>query len=191
MPSEKNRCPWCLSHPLYVEYHDEEWGIPKHDDHYLFEKLILEGFQAGLSWFTILQRRPHFRVAFDHFDASKMADYDEAKKAALLQNPGIIRNRLKVEAAVINARAILQTREKFGTFDQYIWQFTDGKTIVNHYSEMRQIPANTVLSDRISKDLKNRGFKFVGSTTIYAYLQSIGVVDDHLVSCWKRQVNGL
>jgi len=181
------RCPWATDE-LYWTYHDQEWGVPSHDDRHLFELLILEGAQAGLSWSTILRKRETYREAFDHFDAKKISRYDERAVEKLLLNPGIVRNRLKVLATIQNARAFLQVREEFGTFDRYIWQFVGGKPVVNRRLEMKEVPAKTAESDAISKDLLKRGFKFVGSTICYAYMQAVGMVNDHLVSCpcWKK-----
>lgn len=184
---DKPRCPWCHGHEIYLRYHDEEWGVPVHDDRHLFEMLCLEGAQAGLSWLTILNKRESYREAFDFFDAEKIAVYDEAKRAALLANPGIVRNRLKVNGFIENAKAFLKTQKEYGSFDRYIWQFTNGKTIVNNWEKMGECPAVTPQSDAMSKDLKKRGFKFVGSTICYAFMQATGMVDDHLVGCWKRQ----
>lgn len=183
----KTRCAWCGTDPLYVQYHDEEWGVPVYDDRKLFEFLILETFQAGLSWITILRKRENFRAAFDDFDYERVANYDSAKLASLLENPGIIRNRLKVQAAVTNAQAFIRIREEFGTFSSYIWNFTDGSPIVNWPQQLKDVPASTPLSDLISRDLKKRGFKFVGSTVVYAHMQATGMVDDHVVDCWKKQ----
>ena len=183
----KTRCAWCGNDPLYVQYHDEEWGVPVYDDRKLFEFLILETFQAGLSWITILRKRENFRAAFDDFDYERVANYDSAKLASLLENPGIIRNRLKVQAAVTNAQAFIRIREEFGTFSSYIWNFTDGSPIVNWPQQLKDVPASTPLSDLISRDLKKRGFKFVGSTVVYAHMQATGMVDDHVVDCWKKQ----
>jgi DNA-3-methyladenine glycosylase I len=182
----KTRCDWVpLDNPLYVKYHDEEWGVPVHDDRLLFEFLILEGAQAGLSWLTILKKRDNYRKAFDFFDPQKVARYDEKKVAELLQNKGIIRNRLKINAAVTNARAFLDVRQEFGSFNSYIWNFMDGKPLVNRWKSLKEIPASTPLSDTISKDLKKRGFKFVGSTIIYAHMQATGMVNDHTVDCFR------
>lgn len=164
-------------------YHDTEWGVPSHDDAHLFEMLLLEGAQAGLSWSTVLAKRDNYRRALDGFGVAKIAEYDQAKLDSLLQDPGIVRNRLKVASTVKNARAFLAVREEFGSFDAYLWQWVDGKPVVNHPSRMDQVPVSTDLSDRLSKDLKRRGFTFVGTTIIYAFLQAVGVVDDHLVSC--------
>ena len=181
-----DRCPWCLSQANYIRYHDEEWGQPCHDDRQLFEMLCLEGAQAGLSWITVLNKRETYRAAFDQFDAEKMALYDEAKRAELLANPGIVRNRLKVNGFIENARAYLRTLEEFDGFDPYIWQFVGHQPIVNQWSQLGQVPATSPQSDAMSKDLKKRGFKFVGSTICYAYMQATGMVDDHLLSCWRR-----
>lgn len=179
---EEKRCPWAIGEEN-ITYHDEEWGKPKHDDRLLFEMLILEGMQAGLSWVTILKKRESFQKAFDNFDVERVANYDEDKIQELLQNKGIIRNRLKIRGAVKNAQAFLNIQQEFGTFDAYLWGFVDGKQIVNTYEKQDEIPAYTALSDRISKDLKNRGFTFVGTTIIYAYLQAVGIVNDHMTWC--------
>jgi DNA-3-methyladenine glycosylase I len=181
----KNRCAWAGDDPLYVQYHDEEWGVPVHDDRRLFEMLILEGAQAGLSWITVLRKRENYRRAFDNFDVEKVAGYDDSKVAELLQNPGIIRNKLKVNAAVTNAQAFIRVQEEFGSFDAYIWGFVDGTPIQNEFRTMADIPANTPLSDKISNDLKKRGFKFVGSTIVYAHMQATGMVNDHVVDCFR------
>lgn len=177
------RCSWATT-DLYRDYHDKEWGIPVHDDDKLFEMLILEGMQAGLSWLTILNKREAFREAFDSFDCRKVALYDDAKIDALMQNEKIIRNRLKIRSAVGNARQFIKIQEQYGSFDAYIWSYVDNKPINNHFSTEAEIPAATPLSDRISKDLKKRGFKFVGSTIVYAYMQSIGMVNDHVKRCF-------
>jgi DNA-3-methyladenine glycosylase I len=181
-----NRCPWCQGHEIYIRYHDEEWGVPCHNDQQLFEMLCLEGAQAGLSWLTILNKRETYRLAFDGFDALKMCDYGEAKRDALMNDAGIVRNRLKINAFIENAKAYLKVREEFGSFDRYIWQFVGGQPIVNQWMALGQVPASTPESDAMSKDLKKRGFKFVGSTICYAFMQATGMVDDHLVGCWKR-----
>lgn len=181
----KERCGWCLGDPLYEQYHDEEWGVPVYDDDTLFEFLILETFQAGLSWITILRKRENFREALDGFDYNKIARYEEKKIRELLQDEGIIRNRLKIHATVTNAQMFIQTQKEFGSFSNYIWGFTDGKPIKNKISNYREVPANTSLSDQISKDLKKRGFKFVGSTVVYAHMQATGMVNDHEVSCFR------
>jgi DNA-3-methyladenine glycosylase I len=180
------RCGWAASNPDYFDYHDHEWGVPVHDDRKHFEFILLDGFQAGLSWLTILRKRENFRLAFDHFDYEKIAGYDEDKIAELLQDSGIIRNKLKINATVKNARAFIRVREEFGSFDKYVWAFTDGKTIINQFRSLSEIPAKTELSDRISKDLKKRGFSFVGSTIIYAYLQAAGIVNDHTTNCFRH-----
>lgn len=180
------RCPWCGTDPLYVDYHDREWGTPLRDDPALFELLVLEGFQAGLSWLTILKRREGFRQAFGGFDPEAMAAYGPKDFERLLADPRIIRNRLKVEASRANARAFLAVRDKLGSFSAYLWHFVDGRPVVNAFENMGQVPASTPLSDAVSRDLKSRGFKFVGSTIVYAYLQSAGLVNDHLTSCFRR-----
>lgn len=180
------RCAWCGEDPLYVSYHDTEWGVPVKDDDRMFEFLILETFQAGLSWITVLRKRENFRKAFDDFDYQKIARYGDDKIEALLQDSGIIRNRLKVRATVSNAQAYIQVQQEFGSFCNYIWGFVDHKPIVNKFERMDQIPANTPLSDKISKDLKKRGFKFVGTTVVYAHMQATGMVNDHVVSCFRH-----
>jgi DNA-3-methyladenine glycosylase I len=180
----KKRCTWA-SDDLSVAYHDTEWGVPVHDDRVLFEFLILEGAQAGLSWITILKKRDRYRAAFDAFDPRKVARYDEARIALLLANEGIVRNRLKIRAAVQNAQSFLAVQKEFGTFDQYIWQFTGGRPLQNRWKEHQQLPAKTAQSDAMSKDLAKRGFKFVGSTICYAFMQATGMVNDHLVSCFR------
>jgi DNA-3-methyladenine glycosylase I len=181
----KTRCTWCEKDDLYRKYHDEEWGIPVYDDATLFEFLILETFQAGLSWYTILNKRENFRNAFDAFDYKKVASYSEDKIQQLLQDAGIIRNQLKIRSAVSNAIAFMEVQQEFGSFSNYIWQFTDGKPIVNNPKTLKDVPATTPLSDAISKDLKKRGFKFVGSTVVYAHMQATGMVNDHVADCWK------
>jgi len=184
----KKRCQWVpLDNPLYVKYHDEEWGVPVHDDRLLFEFLILEGMQAGLSWLTILRKRENYRTAFDHFDPRRIALYNEKKIEELMQDSGIIRNRLKITAAVQNAKAFLDVQAEFGSFDTFIWQFVEGKPIVNQWKTQKDIPARTPLSDTISKELKKRGFKFVGSTIIYAHMQATGMVNDHTVDCFRHK----
>ncbi|MGH7820682.1 MAG: DNA-3-methyladenine glycosylase I [Candidatus Binatia bacterium] len=179
------RCSWAESDPLYVPYHDEEWGVPVHDDRKLFEFLILEGAQAGLSWITILRKRDGYRRAFDGFDARKVARYDARRVKKLLLDAGIVRNRLKIEAAVANARAFLEAQREFGSFDAYVWRFVDGRPKRNRWKEIREIPARTPESDAMSKDLKRRGFRFVGSTICYAHMQATGMVNDHLTSCFR------
>ena len=181
------RCGWCLSSDLYKKYHDEEWGVPVYDDQKLFEFLILETFQAGLSWITILKKRENFRLAFDDFDYLKVAQYPEEKIQELMQDTGIIRNQLKIRAAVSNAVAFMKVQDEFGSFSKYIWKFTDGKPIDNKRKSLKEVPATTPLSDAISKDLKKRGFKFVGSTVMYAHMQATGMVNDHVMDCWTRK----
>ena len=184
------RCRWAEGgSPLYVAYHDEEWGVPEHDDRVLFEFLILEGAQAGLSWSTILNKRANYRKAFSSFDPRKIAKYDTAKLAQLLQDPGIVRNRLKIAAAVVNARAFLDVQKEFGSFDAYIWQFVGGKPRRNTWTSHKQVPASTAESDAMSKDLKRRGFKFVGSTIMYAFMQATGMVNDHALDCFRRKLS--
>jgi DNA-3-methyladenine glycosylase I len=170
-----------------IAYHDEEWGVPLHDDRALFEFLVLEGAQAGLSWSTILRKRPAYRAAFDRFEADKVARYGDAKIAALLENPGIVRNRLKIRAAVQNAQALLWVREQFGSFDSYVWQFVGGRPVQNRWRRMEDVPGRTAQSDAMSKDLAQRGFTFVGSTICYAFMQATGLVNDHLVSCFRHK----
>ncbi len=182
---EKHKCGWCVGDPLYEAYHDNEWGVPLHEEQLLFEFLILETFQAGLSWITILRKRENFRLAFDNFDYKLIAGYSERKKEALLQNPGIIRNKLKVNAAITNAQQFIKIQKEFGSFDTYIWNFVHGKPIINNWSNHKDCPANTEISDKISKDLKKRGFKFVGSTVVYAFMQAIGMVNDHEIHCHR------
>lgn len=188
MTKTVTRCWWAGSDPLYVQYHDEEWGRPEHDDRKLFEMLCLEGAQAGLSWITILRKRENYRTAFDSFDAEKMASYDEAKINELMQNPGIVRNRMKIDAFIANARAFLAARAEFGSFDAYIWQFVDGQPIVNSWSEISQIPTSTPVAETMSIDLKKRGFKFVGPTICYAFMQAVGLVNDHMVDCFCHPI---
>lgn len=180
------RCGWAKN-DLAIRYHDEEWGVPVRDDRTLFEFLILEGAQAGLSWDTVLAKRENYRAAFDNFDAEKIARYDEKKCAELLQNAGLIRNRLKIKSAVNNAERFLEVQKEFGSFGEYIWSFTGGKTVKNAWENLRQIPASTALSNRMSKDLKKRGFNFVGSTIMYAFCQATGIVNDHLVGCFRYE----
>jgi DNA-3-methyladenine glycosylase I len=184
---DKIRCSWCLKSTLYQDYHDNEWGVPVHDEGKHFEFLLLETMQAGLSWITILNRRERYRSAFANFDPKVVANYDANKIEELMQDTMIIRNRLKIQAAVCNATQFLkiQQDDAFGSFDNYIWSFTDGKIIKNHWKQINEVPATTGLSDKISKDMKQRGFKFVGSATIYAHLQAIGVVNDHVVDCFR------
>ena len=184
--AEKIRCKWCVGIPIYEQYHDEEWGVPVFEDQKLFEFLILETFQAGLSWITVLKKRESFRRAFDDFDYKKVALYSEEKVQELLQDVGIIRNQLKIRAAISNALAFMEIQNEFGSFSKYSWQFVDGKPIINNIKSVSEIQATTPLSDAISKDLKKRGFKFVGSTVIYAHMQATGMVNDHVQDCWKR-----
>jgi len=184
----KNRCPWPSDDKMMIKYHDKEWGVPLHNDRKLFEFLILEGFQAGLSWRTILHKRENFRKAFDNFDFNKVAKYDKRKIKLLLKNEGIVRNKLKIEGAVKNAKAFIQVRKEFGTFDKYIWGYIKGKPIQNKFNSLKQLPAKTELSDLISKDLKNRGFTFVGSTIVYAHMQATGMVNDHITSCFRYEM---
>ena len=183
---EKIRCPWSLKDDLYKNYHDKDWGVPVHDDVKLFEMLNLEGAQAGLSWHTVLVKRENYRDAFDNWDVGKISRYTDKKIENLLQNPGIIRNKLKINATIKNAKAFLLIQKEFGSFDKYIWQFVNHRPIINQWKEMKEIPPKTKESDMMSKDLLARGFKFVGSTICYAYMQAVGIVDDHLISCWKR-----
>ncbi len=181
----KNRCSWCGNDPLYVEYHDTEWGVPVYDDDKLFEFLILETFQAGLSWITVLRKRENFRKAFDGFDYKKIAKYSEKKYDELLQDAGIIRNKLKIKATISNAIAFMEIQKEFGSFSIYIWNFTNGKPIKNNFKNLSEAPATTELSDKLAKDLKKRGFKFVGSTVIYAHMQATGMVNDHTTDCFR------
>lgn len=183
----KLRCAWCEKDDLYRDYHDNEWGKPVYDDDKLFEFLILETFQAGLSWYTILKKRENFRAAFDNFDYKKVANYSEEKVQELLLDAGIIRNRLKIRGTIINAIAFMEVQKEFGSFSKYIWKFTGGKPIENNRKSLKEIPATTPLSDEISKDLKKRGFKFVGSTVVYAHMQATGMVNDHVVDCWTQK----
>jgi len=184
------RCEWCLGHDIYEKYHDTEWGVPIHDDAIQFEFLTLEAAQAGLSWLTVLKKRENYRKAFAQFDPEIVAKYDQEKIEALLQDPGIIRNKLKVHAAVNNAARFLEVQKEFGSFSNYIWSFTNGQPVINAWEILKQIPSKTVLSDTISRDLLKRGFKFVGSTIIYAHLQATGIVMDHIVTCHRYKVLG-
>jgi DNA-3-methyladenine glycosylase I len=178
-----NRCSWVNQDPLYIDYHDHEWGVPVYDDRLLFEYLNLEGAQAGLSWYTILKKRANYREAFENFEAEKIISYDDTKINELIQNKGIVRNKLKINAVITNAHAYLKVVEEFGSFSKYIWSFVGGKPIQNHFKEMSDVPAVTEISDKLSKDLKKRGFKFVGSTICYAFMQAVGMVNDHIVTC--------
>ena len=187
MDDSKTRCAWPGDNPLSVAYHDEEWGVPEHDDRALFEKLILDGAQAGLSWITILRKRENYREAYDNFDIETVARYGEDKIQALLQNEGIVRNELKVRSSVTNAQAFIEVQESFESFDAYLWDWVDGTPIQNTFRSLDEIPAKTPLSTQLSKDLKKRGFKFVGPTIVYAYMQAIGMVNDHVVSCFRHE----
>jgi len=180
------RCPWCLGNDDYIAYHDREWGVPVHDDRVLFEFLILEGAQAGLSWLTILRKRDGYRKAFAEFDPERVARFTAARRTRLLADPGIVRNRAKIEATVMNAKAFLAVRDEFGSFDAYLWRFVDGHPIRNGWRTSKQVPARTTVSDRLSKDLGARGFKFVGSTICYAFMQAVGLVNDHLRDCFRH-----
>ncbi len=183
----KHRCGWCIGDDLYESYHDNEWGVPVKDDDTIFEFLILETFQAGLSWITVLKKRDNFRIAFDHFDYKKIAEYGEDKIDSLLQDEGIIRNKLKVRATVSNAIAFMKVQDEFGSFSEYIWGFVDGQPIKNKIKNYKDAPANTERSDALSKDLKKRGFKFVGSTVVYAHMQATGMVNDHEINCFRYE----
>ncbi len=180
------RCTWCGSDPLYVAYHDEEWGVPSHDDRHLFEKLLLEGAQAGLSWLTILKKRENYREAFDGFDCEKIAAYTERDIDRLLANPGIVRNRLKIQSAIKNAQATLAVKEAFGTLEVFMWQFVKGATLQNKWKSHSEIPTRTPASDAMSKELKRRGFNFVGSTICYSFMQAVGMINDHVVDCYRH-----
>ncbi|RDW21192.1 DNA-3-methyladenine glycosylase I [Oceanobacillus chungangensis] len=182
---EQKRCAWVTTDPIYLKYHDEEWGVPHHDDQKLFEMLSLGGAQAGLSWITILKRRENYREAFDNFDPKIIMNYDDSKVEQLRHNEGIIRNKLKINSVISNAKAFLNVQAQFGTFDEYIWQFVDGKPIINHWEEIGQIPVSTPESEQMSKDLKKRGFKFVGPTICYAFMQATGLVNDHTRDCFR------
>lgn len=184
---EITRCGWCLGSDLYRNYHDHEWGVPCHDDGKLFEFIVLESAQAGLSWITILKKRENYRKAFAGFDAEKVARYNSRSVERLMNDPGIVRNRLKIESTITNARSFLAVQEEFGTFAHYFWQFSDGKPIVNQWRSLKDVPATTTLSDRLSKDMKKRGFRFLGSTVCYAHMQAVGMVNDHLVDCFRHQ----
>ncbi|HPA21409.1 MAG TPA: DNA-3-methyladenine glycosylase I [Verrucomicrobiae bacterium] len=183
----KRRCEWCGSDPLYVAYHDDEWGVPVHDDRRLFEFLILEGAQAGLSWLTILKKRENYRTAFDSFDVQRIAKYGRHDFLRLLQDPGIVRNRLKIGAAITNARGVLAIREEYGTLDAFLWRYVDGTPVQNARKRMVEIPAKTKVSDQMSKDLRKRGFNFVGSTICYAFMQAVGMVNDHVRDCFRHK----
>ncbi|HBD63377.1 MAG TPA: DNA-3-methyladenine glycosylase I [Clostridiales bacterium] len=181
-----NRCGWCGNDELYVKYHDEEWGVPVHDEKKHFEFLVLESAQAGLSWITVLRKRESYRKAYDGFDAEKVAHYDEDKIDELMQNTGIVRNRKKIEASINNAARFIEIQKEFGSFDNYIWSFVDNKPIVNNWNDLSEVPATSELSDMVSRDLKARGFKFLGSTIVYAHLQATGIINDHLTGCFRH-----
>jgi DNA-3-methyladenine glycosylase I len=187
MSTDEKRCPWCLGHDLYVQYHDEDWGVPVHDDRELFEKLILDGAQAGLSWLTILKKRENYRRAYDGFDIARVARYTEKDEQRLLQDEGIVRNRLKIKASILNAKATLAVQKEFGSLDAFLWSFVGGKPIQNKRQGMGDMPARSAESDAMSKALLKRGFKFVGSTICYAFMQAVGMVNDHLVTCPRRK----
>lgn len=188
---DKKRCEWVGRDPLMIEYHDKEWGVQVHDDRKLFEFLVLDAMQAGLSWMTVLRKRENFRTAFDNYNLQKIIKYDENKVRALLSDKGIIRNRLKIKASIQNAGAFLQVQKEFGSFDSYIWQFVGGKSIINSWKRLKDLPANTKESDAMSKDLKKRGFSFVGSTICYAFMQAAGLVNDHTVDCFRYHQVGI
>ena len=184
MTKDLNRCPWCGTDPLYQDYHDHEWGLPLHDDKRLFEMLTLEGAQAGLSWLTILKKREGYRRAFAHFDIQKVANFNDSDLARLLADSGIVRNRLKISSTITNAQVVLEVQNHYGSFDSYLWSFVDGKPIVNRWRTMAEIPSSTTLSDTLSRELKRLGFRFVGSTICYAFMQATGMVNDHLTGCF-------
>jgi DNA-3-methyladenine glycosylase I len=188
MNATRRRCAWCGTDPLYVAYHDEEWGVPSHDERHLFEMLILEGAQAGLSWSTILKKRAGYRAAFAGFDARRVARFGSREFQRLMRDEGIVRNRLKIEAAARNARAFLEVQDEFGGFDPYVWRFVDGRPIQNRWRDLAEIPVRTSESDAMSKDLKRRGFTFVGSTICYAFMQAVGMVNDHVVGCFRHRL---
>jgi DNA-3-methyladenine glycosylase I len=187
--TQQTRCPWCLAHPLYIHYHDTEWGVPQHDDRHLFEMLILEGAQAGLSWLTILKRRAGYEDAYCHWDIERIARFDDTDRQRLLQDSGIIRNRAKIEASICNAQRFLAVAEEFGSFDRYLWRFTEGRVLCAspRFQSVQEIPCSSLESHRLSKDLQQRGFRFVGPTILYSYMQACGLVDDHLSDCFKSQ----
>lgn len=182
------RCEWCLGNEMYIKYHDEEWGKPVYDDQVLFEFLVLESMQSGLSWLTILRKREHFKEAYDHFNPTIVAQYDEIKIDQLLDNKGIIRHRKKIESSINNAKRFLEIQKEFGSFNRYLWRFVEGIPIVNHYKQISEIPTTSPLSDLVSKELKKRGFQFLGSVTIYSYLQAIGIINDHIDSCFRKEL---
>ena len=186
---KKSRCEWCLKEPIYIKYHDEEWGKPVHDDKKLFEFLVLESFQAGLSWLTVLKKRENFRRAFANFDVKKVAKFNKAKIESLMQDAGIIRNRLKIEAVINNAKRFMEVQKEFGSFDKYVWGFVSGETVINKAKTMKDIVSTSPISDAMSKDMGVRGFKFRGSTICYAFMQAVGLVDDHTIDCWRKKSN--
>lgn len=183
-----NRCDWCQSEELYIKYHDEEWGVPVHNDQKHFEFLVLESAQSGLSWLTILRKRENYRKAYDNFDAQKIAVYTEDKMNELLQNSGIVRNKKKIQASIVNAQKFLEIQKEFGSFDKYIWEFVDQIPVFNRFDSISETPATSELSDRVSKDLKKRGFQFLGSVTVYAHLQATGIINDHINSCFRKNL---
>lgn len=186
------RCSWCEKEDIYIEYHDKEWGVPVYDDNKQFEFLVLESAQAGLSWLTVLKKRENYRKAYDNFDPEKVAQYNPEKLEELMNNPGIIRNRMKIEASINNAKRFLEIQQEFGSFSNYIWGFVNNKPVINKFDSISEIPATTELSDKVSKDLKKRGFKFMGSTIVYAHLQAVGIINDHITSCFRyKEVNDL
>ena len=187
MKKEITRCPWAGIEPIYQQYHDKEWGVPSHDDRHLFEMLTLEGAQAGLSWITILKKREGYKKAFDDFDVHKVVKYNSRKVESLMNDSGIVRNRLKITSTVQNAKMFLKVQEEFGSFDKFLWAFVQGKPIINRWKTLKDFPAKTDLSDKLSKELLNRGFKFVGSTICYAYMQAVGLVNDHTVDCFRKK----
>lgn len=189
LPTVKTRCTWVNQDPLYVDYHDHEWGVPIYDERLLFEFLILEGMQAGLNWLTILKKRNHYRSCFDNFNAKRIAQYDQSKIDTLLTNAGIIRNKLKIQSIITNANAFLKIKKEEGSFSKYLWHFVQGKPIKNHWENAKQVPTQTTISDTLSKELKNRGFKFVGSTICYAFMQAVGMVNDHTTDCFRYHEN--
>ncbi|MFN4234353.1 MAG: DNA-3-methyladenine glycosylase I [Bacteroidia bacterium] len=189
MSKQKARCSWCIGNELYEKYHDEEWGVPVYDDKILFEFLILESFQAGLSWLTVLKKRENFRKAFANFDVKKVAKFNQDKVAELMQNEGIIRNRLKIEAAINNASRFMEIQNEFGSFSNYVWSFVSDTPIINYPKSIKDLPAKTEISDAMSKDMGKRGLKFRGSTICYAFMQAVGMVDDHMVDCWKKSTS--
>ena len=189
--TQKMRCEWCLKEPIYICYHDEEWGIPVHDDKKLFEFLVLESFQAGLSWLTVLKKRENFRCAFANFEVKKVAKFNRAKVDTLMKNEGIIRNRLKIEAAINNAKCFIKIQKEFGSFNKYVWGFVGGKPLVNRPKSIKDLSPTSPISDAMSKDMGLRGFKFRGSTICYAFMQAVGLVDDHIMDCWRKKSKSL